>query len=119
LYVPRKWERRGPMKLKKAYIVEVMKVKEYVDSKEHKFSSVTERITERNKTKDSIAQKTKERWQGRRMLEHFPHNTDEKLVDNEWSYQWQKFGDIEGETESTIVAAKVQALSTFYFKNEF
>ena len=64
LYVPRKWGRTGLMKLEEAYVVEVMKMKEYVDSKEHKLSSVTKRITERNKTKDSIAQKTKERWQG-------------------------------------------------------
>jgi hypothetical protein len=64
-----------------------MKVKEYVDNKEHKLSSVTKRITERNKTKDSIAQKTKERWQGRRMHGHFLHNIDEKLVGNERSYQ--------------------------------
>jgi hypothetical protein len=33
LYVPRKWGRRGLMKLEEAYTVEVMKVKEYVDSK--------------------------------------------------------------------------------------
>jgi hypothetical protein len=88
LYVPRKWGRRGLMKLEEAYIVEVMKVKEYVDSKEHKLSSVTKRITERNKTKNSIAQKTEERWQGRRRHGHFPHNIDKKLVGNEWSHQW-------------------------------
>jgi len=74
------------MKLEEAYIVEVLKVKEYVDSKEHKLSSVTERIMERNKTKDSIAQKAKESWQERRMHEHFPHNIDEKLLGNELSY---------------------------------
>jgi hypothetical protein len=50
LYVPRKWRRRGLMKLEEVYIVEVMKVKEYVDSQEHKLSSVTKRITGRNKT---------------------------------------------------------------------
>lgn len=38
------------MKLEEVYIVEVMKVKEYVDSQEHKLSSVTKRITGRNKT---------------------------------------------------------------------
>jgi hypothetical protein len=33
-------------------------------------------------------------------------------VDNEQSYQWPKFGDVKGETESTIVAAQdlVQAI---------
>jgi hypothetical protein len=47
----------------------------------------------------------------------FPHNLDEKLVDNEQSYQWLKFGNIKGETESTIVAAQDQAISTNCFKN--
>jgi hypothetical protein len=39
-------------------------------------------------------------------------------VDNEQSYQWLKFGDIRGETESTIVAPQDQAVSTNYFKNK-
>jgi hypothetical protein len=29
----------------------------------------------------------------------FPHGLDKKFVDKEESYQWLKFGDIEGETE--------------------
>jgi len=33
-------------------------------------------------------------------------------VDNEQSYRWLKFGDIKGETESTIVASQDQAIST-------
>jgi hypothetical protein len=33
-------------------------------------------------------------------------------------YQWLKFGDIKGETESTIVAAQDQAISTNYFENK-
>jgi hypothetical protein len=48
----------------------------------------------------------------------FPRNLDEKLVGNEQSYQWLKFGNIKGETESTIVAAQDQAISTNYFKNK-
>jgi hypothetical protein len=39
-------------------------------------------------------------------------------VDNEQSYRWLKFGNIKGETESTIVAAQDQAVSTNYFKNK-
>jgi hypothetical protein len=68
--------------------------------------------------KDSIAEKTKERWQGKRMHGQFPRNLDEKLVDNEQSYRRLKFGNIKGETESTIVAAQDQAVSTNYFKNK-
>jgi hypothetical protein len=41
---------------------------------------------------------------------------DEKLVDKEQSYRWLKLEDIKGETESTVVAAEDQALSTKYFK---
>jgi hypothetical protein len=48
----------------------------------------------------------------------FPRNLDEKLVDNEQSYRLLKFGDITGETESTIVAAQDQAISTNCFKNK-
>ena len=45
-----------------------------------------------------------------------PCNIDEKLVDIEQSYHWLKSGDIKGETESTIVTAQDQAISTNYFK---
>jgi hypothetical protein len=41
-----------------------------------------------------------------------------KLVDNEQSYRWLKFGDIKEETESTVVAAQDQAISTNYFENK-
>jgi len=45
-------------------------------------------------------------------------NLDEKLVDIEQSYRSLKSDDIKGETESTIVAAQDQAISTNYFKNK-
>jgi len=41
-----------------------------------------------------------------------PRSLDEKLVDIEQSYRWLKYGDIKVETESTIVAAQDQAIST-------
>jgi hypothetical protein len=65
--------------------------------------------------KDSIAEKTKERWHEKRMHRQLPCNLDEKLVDTEQSYCWLKSGDIKGETESTIVAAQDQAISTNYY----
>ena len=78
-----------------------------------------DRSTERNeKVKDSTVEKTKERWQGKRMHGQFPHNLDEKLVDIEQSYRWLKSGDIKEETECTIVAAHDQAISTKYFENK-
>jgi len=47
-----------------------------------------DRPTQRNKQiKDSITEKTKERWQGKRMHGQFPSNLDKKLVGNEQSYQ--------------------------------
>jgi hypothetical protein len=51
------------------------------------------------------------------MHENYPLNLYEKLMDKELSYRWLKFGDIKGETESTIVAAMDQAISTNYFKS--
>jgi len=68
--------------------------------------------------KESIAEKTKERWHGKRIHGQFPCNLDGKLVDIEQSYRWLKSGDIKGETESTIVAAQDQAINTDYFKNK-
>jgi len=53
------------------------------------------------------------------MHEQIPRNLDQKLVDIEQSYRWLKFGDTKGETESTIVAAQDQAISTNYFKKNF
>ena len=47
-----------------------------------------------------------------------PLNLEEKLVDIEQSYHWLKSGNITGETESTIVAAQDQAISTNYFRNK-
>jgi hypothetical protein len=52
------------------------------------------------------------------MQGQFPRSLDEKLVHNEQSYRWLEFGNIKGETESTIVAAQDQAISTNYFKNK-
>ena len=45
-------------------------------------------------------------------------NLDEKLMDNEQSYWWLKSGDINRETESTILAAQDQAVNANYFKNK-
>jgi len=66
--------------------------------------------------KDSIAEKTKERWHGERMHGQLPCNLDEKLVDIEQSYRWLKSGDIKRKTESTMVAAQDQAIRTNYLK---
>jgi hypothetical protein len=52
------------------------------------------------------------------MHEQLPRNLDEKLVDIQQSHHWLKSGDIKGETESTIVGAQDQAISTNYFKNK-
>jgi len=54
---------------------------------------------------ESIGEKTKERWRGTRIHGHLPRNSDEKLVDIEQSHRWLKFGDIKGETETTVMAA--------------
>ena len=63
--------------------------------------------------KESIAEKNKtKRWHGKRMYGQLPRNLDEKLVDIEQSYRRLKSGDIKGESESTIVAAQDQEIST-------
>jgi hypothetical protein len=52
----------------------------------------------RNKTiKGIIAEKTKKRWQAKRMYGQMPFNLDEKLVDNEQSYRRLNLEDIKGQ----------------------
>jgi hypothetical protein len=41
------------------------------------------------------------------------------MVDKEQSYRSLKFGDISGETDSTVVAAQDQAVSTNYLREKF
>ena len=124
------------MQLEASHAVEITKLVEYVDRKEdpliqvvrtHQYNTNsavlqtarclrTEVQKETRKMKNSIAEK--KRWHGKRMHGELPRNLDEKLVDIEQSYRWLKYGDIKGETESTIVAARDQAISTNYFKNK-
>ena len=126
------------MQLEAAHAVEITKLVEYVDRKEDPLIQVvrthqhntdsavvqkarclkTEVQKETRKMKGSIAEKIKERWQGKRMNEQLPRNLDEKLLDIEQSYRWLKSGDTKGETESKIVAAQEEAISTNYFKNK-
>jgi len=138
LYVPRKQGGRGLMQLEAAHAVEITKLVDYVDRKEDPLIQVvrtnqhnadsavlqtarclkTKVQKETRKMNDSIVGKTKERWHGKRMHGQLPRNLGEKLVDIEQSYHWLKSRDIEGETESTIVAAQDQAISINYFKNK-
>jgi len=137
LHVPRKQGERALMQLEAARAVEITKLVEYVDRKEdpliqvfrthqHNTNSAVLQTARYLKTEvhretrkmESIAEKTKERWHGKRMHGQLPRSLDEKLVDIEQSYRWLKYGDIKVETESTIVAAEDQAISTNYFKNK-
>ena len=98
------------MQLEAAYAVEITKLMEYVDTKEDPLIQVvkthehnthsavlqTARCLkadvqrETRKIKESIAEKTKERWHGKRMHGQLPRNLDEKLVDIEQSYRLAK-----------------------------
>ena len=95
------------MQLEAAHAVEITKLVEYVDRKEDPLMQVvrtlqhntdaavlqtarclkTEVLREKRKMKDSIMEKTKERWHGKRMYGQLPNNLDEKLVDIEQSYR--------------------------------
>ena len=125
------------MQLEAAHSVEITKLMEYVDRKEDPLIHVVRthqhntdsavlqtarcfkaEIQRKTKIEESIAEKTKERWHGKRMHGQLPRHLDQKLVDIEQSYSWLKSGDIKGEKESTIVAAQDQAISTNCFKNK-
>jgi hypothetical protein len=54
----------------------------------------TEVQRETRKMKDSIAEKTKETWHGKRMHGQMPRSLDEKLVDIEQSYRWLKYATL-------------------------
>jgi len=77
-----------------------------------------DRSAERNMKNEGQHSTENERWHGKRMHGQLPCNLDETMVDIEQSNCWLKSGDIKGETESTIVAAQDQAISTNYFKNK-
>jgi hypothetical protein len=49
----------------------------------------------------------------------FSRSLDEKLADKERSYRWLKFGDIKGETESTIVAAQIRQSAQTTLREKF
>jgi hypothetical protein len=107
MYVTRKQGGRGLMQLEAAYAVEITKLVEYVDRKENPLTQVvrthqhntdstvlqtarylkTEVQRETRKMKDSIADKTKERWHGKRMHGQLPRSLHEKPVDIEQSYR--------------------------------
>ena len=126
------------MQLEAAHAVEITKLVEYVDRKEdplirvvrthqHNTDSAllqtarclkTEVQKETRKMKDSIVEKIKERWNGKRVHGQLPYNLDEKVVDFEHSYLWLKSGDIKGVTESSLVAGQCQAISTNHFKKK-
>jgi hypothetical protein len=136
LYVPRKEGGRGLMQVEGAYIAETLNLVEYVESKEdlgiqilrkHQHNTNSALLQTANKFSKSFQSETKqiknirtqnlnEKWEEKTMHEQFSRSLDEKLVDKEQSYRWMKFGGIKGETESTVVAAQDQAISTDYFK---
>ena len=91
LYDPRKQEGRGLMQLEEAYMVEITQLVEYVESKkdpliqivrtyQHNINSAMLQTARCLRTglqrgtrqiKDSIAEETKGRCQGKRVLRHF------------------------------------------------
>ena len=110
LYVPRKQGGSGLMQIEAAHAVEITKLADYVNRKEDPLVQAvrthqqntdsvvlqtarclkTELQKETRKINDNIAEKTKERWQGKRMHGQLPRKLDEKLVDIEQSYRWLK-----------------------------
>jgi hypothetical protein len=134
LNAPRKEGGRGLMQVEGAYIAETINLVEYVENKgdpliqivmthQHNTNSALLQTanefknsfqSETQQIKNKITQNIKGKWREKRMHGQFPCSLDEKLVDKEQSYRWLKFGDIKGETESIIVAAQDQTISTNY-----
>jgi hypothetical protein len=139
LYVSRKDGERALRQIEGAYITEVIKLKEYVEHTEdplmqivrthqhnirstlfHTATSLQKSFqSDTKQIKSIIAGTLKERWEAKRLHGQSPQSLDEGLIDKEQSYWWLKFGDIKGETESVIMAAQEQAISTNYFQKKF
>jgi ribosomal protein L11 methylase PrmA len=121
-----------------AYIAETQNLVEYVESKEdpqiqivrtHQHNTNSALLQTANKLKKSsqsgtkqikniITQNIKGKWEEKWMHGQFPRSLDEEFVDKKQSYRRLKFECIKGETESTIVTAQDQAISTNYFKRK-
>jgi hypothetical protein len=54
----------------------------------------------------------------KRLHGNFPRSFDEGLINKEQSNRWTNFRDIKGETESAIMAANDQAISTHFLKKK-
>jgi hypothetical protein len=135
LYVPRKQGGRGLKQLEEAYIIEIAKLMEYVDSSEdpiirivrtHQKNINSAMVHTARSLKRELQKGTRQRTAWQRIQkkgggEKGCMDSFHVTTKNWWimkSYQWLKFGNIEGEIESTIVAAQDQAISTNYFKNK-
>jgi hypothetical protein len=79
----------------------------------HQSPEISSERHEANKNHNS--QEPEGKMGSKRLHGQFPRSLDEGLIDKEQSYRWLKFGDIKGETESVIMAAQDQAISTNYF----
>jgi hypothetical protein len=69
--------------------------------------------------KTTIARNMKKIWVAKRLHGQFPQSLHEGLIDKEQSYRSLKFGDIKGETESIIMAAHYQEISTNNYNRKF
>jgi hypothetical protein len=127
------------MQIEGAYIIEVIKLKEYVKHTEDPLmqivrtyqhnirSTLFQTATNLQKSfqsdtkqiKSTTAGNLKERWEAKRLHGQSPQSLVEGLIAKEQSYRWLKFGDITGETESVIMTAQDQSISTNYFRKKF
>jgi hypothetical protein len=65
-----------------------------------------------------IKRRQRKDGKGDRIRGKLPRNLNGKLVNNEQSCQWLKFGDIMGETECTTVIAEDKEISANDLKNK-
>jgi hypothetical protein len=98
------------MQTEGAYIAEVMKPMEYVKTSTDTSCWDTPTSHKLNTTTNSYEfleiflrdikniKNIKEEWEEKRMNKQFLHSLDKRLLDNEQSYSWLRFGDIRGNT---------------------
>lgn len=70
----------------------------------------------KEKCKNSMNKKREEKWKTKSMHGQYAREMSEETVNRESTFSWLKDGDLKGETESLIVAAQDQAITTNYIR---
>lgn len=95
--------------------------REFLQNEDSREITETENVNEevkklKSKCKANMTRRREEKWSNKVMHGQHARQVKEENINREMSYSWLKNGDLKGETESVIVAAQDQAITTNYIK---